>query len=71
MLKRVVTHFLIAVAAATCIPINVYADPPGHFRGGHDSYSEHQHHPYYYRRYYYAPSDRGHPRDYPHSRPHR
>jgi hypothetical protein len=70
MLKRLVTHFLMAVVAATWIPINVRADPPGHFRGGHDSYSEHQHRPYYYRRYYYAPSDRGHPHDRQPVRPH-
>jgi hypothetical protein len=61
MLKRLVTRFLIALAAATCIPTLVHAEPPGHFRGGHGSYSEHQHRPYYYRRYYYAPVDGGHP----------
>jgi hypothetical protein len=70
MLKRLVIRFLIAFTAATYIPINGHADPPGRSPAGHDSYSEHQHRPYYYRRYYYAPPNRGHAHDRQPFRPH-
>jgi len=65
-MKRLATDLLIAFTAATCISGESLAAPPEHHRGSGESYSVHQHRPYYYRRYYYAPPDRGHQPFHPH-----
>jgi len=67
-MKRLVTALLIAFSAATCVLNDANADPPRRRRDKGDSYSEHNHRPYYYRRY--APPDRGKQRERPPSRPH-
>ena len=56
-MKGLLIGLLITFAIATYIPNDVFGEPPKHRTGRGDSYSEHQHRPYYFRRYYYAPAN--------------